>query len=140
MVPTPAEAPALAANNYALSASKIPANQLEYAKCISYHESRGNYQAVGDKSSARGRWQFLDKQWRRGLSYMVADRLVNHGMPKSQEKDLIKDLQKHPIDAWKPIYQDVGFVSALNAKGPWSGWKHWSVNSQCNKLVPRQYK
>ena len=140
MVPTPAQAPAVASNNFKLAAAKVPNSQQAFADCVSHHESRGNYKAVGDKSSARGRWQFLDAQWRHGLSYMVANRLVTYGMSKSKTKDLVKDLQKHSIDTWKPVYQDIGFVAALNAKGPWSGWTHWKVNSECVKLVPSNKK
>jgi hypothetical protein len=126
--------------DYKTAAAKVPKDQIAYAKCVSHHESRGNYKAVGDQSSARGRWQFLDKQWRRGLSFMVAHRLVEYGMPKSKVKDLVKDLQSKSIDRWNPIYQDVAFLAALNAKYQWSGWKHWSVNSKCNELVPTMVK
>lgn len=68
---------------------------------------------------------------------MVANRLVDYGMPKAQRKALVKKLQSRPIDLWEPIYQDAGFVAALNAEYPWSGWRHWYYpNSPCNKLVP----
>ena len=126
--------------DYKTAAARVPKDQVGYAQCISHHESRGNYKAVGDQSSARGRWQFLDKQWRHGLSFMVANRLVDYGMPKSKTKKLVKHLQSKSIDAWEPIYQDVGFVAALNAKYHWSGWTHWAVNSECNKLVPTPLK
>ena len=119
-----------------LKAAQIPKQEQAFAKCVSWQESRNNYHAIGDNQFARGRWQFLDNNWRHGLSFMVADRLVTFGLPKSKAKILIKDLQKRPIDTWKPIYQDIGFVSALNAKGSWSGWRHWAVDSQCVKLVP----
>lgn len=132
--------PANAAMDYKLAAAKVPTDQRSYAKCISHHESRGDYKAIGDVSSARGRWQFLDKQWRHGLSFMVANRLVEFGMPKSKVEKLVKHLQSRSIDAWEPVYQDIGFVAALNAKHHWSGWTHWSVNSKCNHLVPKAYR
>jgi hypothetical protein len=128
------------AADFKLAAAAIPASQKAYAECVSYHESRHNYKAVGDRSSARGRWQFLDKQWRRGLSFMVANRLVDYGMHESKAKKLVKHLQSRPIDAWEPIYQDIGFVAALNAKHSWSGWRHWGVNTKCNLLVPKAYR
>ena len=71
---------------------------------------------------------------------MVANRLVDYGMPKSKTKKLVKHLQSKSIDQWEPIYQDVGFVAALNAKYHWSGWTHWAVNSKCNELVPTLLK
>ena len=135
-IPTPAQAPAVAASSFKFAASQIPAHQKAFAECVSLQESRGNYKAIGDNTNARGRWQFLDNEWRRGLSYMVADRLVTYGMSKTEAKDLRKDLQKHSIDTWKPVYQDVGFVAALNARGPWTGWKHWAVDRKCLKFIP----
>ena len=128
------------AYDYKTAAARVPQDQIAYAKCVSHHESRGNYKAVGDRSSAKGRWQFLDKQWRHGLSYMVAKRLVDYGMPKSKMKIVVEKLQSKSIDEWKPIYQDIAFLAALNAKYQWSGWTHWSVNSKCNELVPPQLR
>lgn len=128
------------AADFKRAAAAVPTSQKAYAKCVSHHESRNNYKAIGDRSSARGRWQFLDKQWRHGLSFMVANRLVEFGMPKSKVKPLVKHLQSRSIDTWEPIYQDIGFVAALNAKHSWSGWRHWKVNSECNKLVPKNYR
>jgi hypothetical protein len=129
--------PNVQAANYKLAAARIPSDQVAFAQCVSHRESRGNYQAASRVSSARGRWQFLDRQWREGLSYMVANRLVDYGMPKQKRNALVKRLQSKPIDAWKPLHQDIGFVAALNAKHPWSGWRHWYfANSPCNKLVP----
>lgn len=128
------------AADFKLAAAAIPKSQAAYAECVSFHESRHNYKAIGDRSSARGRWQFLDKQWRHGLSFMVANRLVEYGMPKSKVEKVVKHLQSKSIDAWEPVYQDIGFVAALNAKHSWSGWRHWGVNSECNKLVPKAYR
>lgn len=127
--------------DYKTAAARVPKDQIAFAKCVSYQESRGNYKAIGDSSSARGRWQFLDLQWRHGLSYMVSQRLVEFGMPESKKKPLIKKLRSKSIDKWDPIYQDIGFVAALNAKHPWSGWRHWFVSgSKCNDLVPTDRK
>lgn len=129
------------AYDYKTAAARVPKEQIAFAECVSYQESRGNYRAIGDSSSARGRWQFLDDQWRRGLSYMVAKRLTDYGMPKSKQKPLIEKLRSKSIDKWDPIYQDVGFVAALNAKHLWSGWRHWYVKgSKCNDLVPLNQK
>lgn len=135
-----ASSPASAATDYKLAAAKVPQDQRSYAKCVSFYESRGDYRAIGDNTNARGRWQFLDSDWRHGLSYMVANRLVDHGMHKSKVKKLVKHLQSRSIDTWEPVYQDIGFVAALNAKHHWSGWRHWAVDSQCNKLVPKAYR
>jgi len=124
--------------NYETHAAIVPKEQKAFAECVSWQESRHNYRAVGDISSARGRWQFLDAQWRNGLAFMVSKRLVDFGMPKNKQKKLIKKLRNQSIDQWKPIYQDIGFLAALNWKYQWSGWRHWHVdNSKCNDLVPK---
>lgn len=119
------------------AAANIPAAQEAFADCVSHRESRHNYRAQGDQSSARGRWQFLDRQWRYGLAYMVADRLRDHGMPAQQARSIRVQLQGKSIDRWAPAYQDAAFLAALNAEGPWSGWRHWHLaGSPCNALVP----
>jgi len=118
-------------------AADIPASQEAFASCVSHRESRGSYSARGDESSARGKWQFLDRQWRRGLAYMVADRLRDFGLPAQQARAIRIELQRKPIDKWAPAYQDAAFLAALNAHGPWSGWRHWHLaGSRCNTLVP----
>lgn len=120
-----------------LKAAEIPASQQAFAACVSHRESRGSYTARGDESSARGRWQFLDTQWRRGLSYMVAARLRHFGMPAKQARHIRIQLTHTSIDKWKPAYQDAAFVAVLNADGAWSGWRHWHLaGSKCNRLVP----
>lgn len=121
------------------AASTIPASQQAFASCVSHRESRGSYTSKGDHSSARGRWQFLDRQWRvnGGLTWMVAARLRAFGMPAAQARTIRLQLQAKPIDRWAPAYQDTAFIAVLNAHGAWSGWRHWHLpGSRCNRLVP----
>jgi len=120
-------------------AAEIPAGQQAFAACVSARESHGNYKASRSEagSSAAGRWQFLDKQWRRGLSYMVAERLRSFGMSAHEAAVIRRHLAATRIDRWAPEYQDAAFLAALNARGPWSGWRHWYLaGSKCNALVP----
>lgn len=118
-------------------AAHIPVAQQAFAECVAHRESRGSYTARGDRSSARGRYQFLDLQWRRGLSYMVAERLRHFGMPAKDAKRIRVQLASRSIDRWAPAYQDAAFVAVLNADGAWSGWRHWHLSgSKCNRLVP----
>ena len=70
----------------AASAAAIPASQRAFADCVSDRESHGNYEARGSDSSSAGRWQFLDRPWRNGLSYMVAARLREFGMSGKDSK------------------------------------------------------
>jgi hypothetical protein len=133
-----ATALALSASPAAHHAAHIPADQSTFASCVSDRESHGNYRARGDESSAMGRWQFLDKQWRFGLAYMVADRLHRFGMSRAAAHDLRIHLQSISIDKWAPVYQDAGFLEVLNARGKWSGWRHWyAPGSRCNALAGR---
>ena len=120
-------------------AAEIPASQQAFAACVSHRESHGNYRASRNEagSSAAGRWQFLDKQWRHGLSFMVAERLREFGMSAKAADKVRRELQAKPISQWAPKYQDAAFLAALNARGPWSGWRHWYLaGSKCNALVP----
>lgn len=121
------------------AAAEIPASQQAFALCVAHRESHGNYKARRSEagSSAAGRWQFLDKQWRHGLSYMVAARLRAFGMSALDAAVIRRELQAKPIDRWAPQYQDAAFLAALNAHGRWSGWRHWYLaGSKCNALVP----
>jgi len=121
------------------TAAEIPASQQAFASCVSHRESHGNYRASRNEagSSAAGRWQFLDKQWRHGLSYMVAERLRDFGMSAKTADKVRRELQAKPISQWAPKYQDAAFLAALNARGQWSGWRHWYLaGSKCNALVP----
>ena len=133
-----ATALALSASPAAHQAAQIPTDQRVFASCVSERESHGNYKARGDRSSARGRWQFLDAQWRHGLAYMVADRLHRKGMSKAAAQLVRIHLQSISIDQWAPVYQDAGFIEVLNARGKWSGWRHWyAPGSRCNALAGR---
>lgn len=119
-------------------AAAIPADQIQYAQCVSTRESHGNYKARHAEagSSAAGRWQFLDNQWRKGLSFMVRDRLVKFGAPKKSAEQIRKHLTTTPINHWEPQFQNIGFVAVLNARGKWSGAHHWHIaGSKCNSLV-----
>lgn len=125
-----------ASTDPAASAAAIPASQRAFAECVSQRESHGNYEARGSDSSSAGRWQFLDRPWRKGLAYMVAARLRDHGMSGPKSKAVRIHLQATHIAAWEPAFQDAAFVAVLNARGPWSGWRHWYLaGSRCNALA-----
>lgn len=117
-------------------AAELPAAQEQYRECVAKRESHHNPQARNRTSSASGKYQFLDSQWRHGLAYMVAAELRDHGHP--EPRAVRKELQRKPIHTWPEAYQDVAFAAVLNAEGPWSGAKHWRlVGSYCDRLVKR---
>jgi hypothetical protein len=120
------------------NASRLPSGQEPFRDCVVARESGGNPRARNRTSTASGKYQYLDGQWRRGLSYQVRDRLVSYGMPKRQAQQLRLWLMERPIYRWPEKYQDVGFAATLNHSGPWSGWQHWSLpGNRCQGLVPR---
>lgn len=115
------------------SAAIVPAKYQPFTTCIVARESHGNYRAKGDVSSARGKFQFLDKQWRRGLSFMSTERLMHFGMPKKQATQIRHQLQAKPIDKWMPVLQDVAYASVITRPG---GYRHWILQgSKCNRLA-----
>ena len=103
-------------------AATIPAGIRSWALCVSERESGGSYTARNPRSTAQGRWQFLDSQWRRGLSYMVADRLRDHGVPRPVARAIRVELARTPIAKWPGPYQDAGFVEVVERGGA----SHWN--------------
>ena len=123
------------------AAAAIPVSQMTFAACVSHRESRDSYRSRHSEagSSAAGRWQFLDRQWRvnGGLAWMVAARLKMFGMTAAEARVVRRELQRTPIYRWSPSMQDTAFAAVLNARAPWSGWRHWWLaGSKCNDLVP----
>ena len=117
-------------------AAALPASQRPFAACVARRESGGRPNARNRSSSAQGKFQFLDNHWRHGLAHMTAWRLRDHGLSRQQARALRAWLRARPIATWPERYQDVAFAAALNARGPWSGWRHWYLaGSSCNSLV-----
>lgn len=110
-------------------AAEIPKKHRAFSKCVLDRESGGNLEntnsgegARNPRSSASGRWQFLDSQWREGLSHMVAGRLKDYGMPSAHVKGVRVHLEGKPIHKWDGLWQDVGHNAVMAA----GGWAHWS--------------
>jgi hypothetical protein len=99
-------------------------DQEKFRWCVMKRESHHNYRAANKSSSARGAYQFLDSQWREGLSYMMVKE------SKKSDDGLIaniRNLKGKPIHSWNRYYQDRAFFTALNYNGKWSGKKHWNA-------------
>lgn len=102
----------------------------EFSKCVERRESNG-VPTVVNASGHAGLFQFA-KGWRRGLSYMVAERLREHGMNRSHARTVRITLSSTPIHRWKAIYQRIGHAQVLDE----GGWRHWSLpGSPCQGLV-----
>ena len=121
-----------------LAAATIPPTWRPFAACVLDRESGGTLTrpqsgvaARNPSSSASGRWQFLDTSWRRGLAYMVKDRLIRSGMPRAQARTVRQYLQATHISQWPGPFQDAGFAEVVER----GGWFHWSLpGSRCNAL------
>jgi hypothetical protein len=122
-----------------VAAAFIPEKWRPFSKCVLGRESGGTLTkknsgegAKNPNSSASGRWQFLDSQWRSGLASMVASRLEDEGVPKKHTKGLRAHLKARPINKWDGWFQDIGHRAVISA----GGWRHWSGGNGCNSLVP----
>lgn len=120
------------------NASRVPAAWRNFAACVLKRESGASLErpqsgagARNPSSSASGRWQFLQGSWGRSLPYMVADQLVDHGLPRAEARKVRKHLQSLPIHRWPGVYQDMGFIEVVQR----GGWAHWR-GATCNGLVP----
>lgn len=110
-------------------ASRVPAKDRAWAECVINRESGGTLDRIqsgvaarNPNSTASGRFQFLDSQWRPGLAFMVRDRLVQFGMPPTQAKVVRETLSKTPIYKWHGYWQQVGFVEVIERGGK----HHWA--------------
>jgi hypothetical protein len=114
-------------------AATIPPQHRQWAACVLDRESGGTLDrpqsgsgARNPASSAQGRWQFLNNNWQRGLSFMVRDRLVQFEMPKQQAAAVRRYLGARPIASWDGWYQDIGFNEVVERGGAhhWNGGSH----------------
>lgn len=121
-------------------ASRVPGPLRRWAACVLHRESgaaldrpqSGAGARNTSGSSASGRWQFLQTSWGRSLPYMVADQLVDHGLPRAEARKVRAYLQSIPIYRWPGVYQDMGFIEVVQR----GGWAHWR-GAGCNGLVAR---
>lgn len=123
-----------------VDAARVPKKWRPFAACVLDRESGGTLDRVqsgsgaqNPRSSASGRWQFLNTSWNEPLGYMIADRLKDRGVPKSVAKDIRIELQAKPIHKWHGLWQDVAFVSVVTEPG---GWRHWNGGGACNSRRP----
>ena len=88
-------------------------------KCIMQRESHFNYRAKNRTSSASGAYQFLDRQWRDGLVWMMLDESKE---TKDGLRSEIKKLRHKPITKWSRYFQDRAFYTAWRFG---KGAHHW---------------
>ena len=121
-------------------AAVVPSKWMRFAKCVAYRETgitnlnnkQSREDAKNPRSSASGRWQFLNTQWQHGGSFMVRDRLVQFGMPEQEAKRVRLHLGDRPIHKWDGWWQDVLFNEVVER----GGWTHWRGSRACDALVP----
>jgi hypothetical protein len=116
-------------------AAEIPAQWHDFQECVAARESSGSYTAQNPTSSAQGKYQFLDNNWRHGGSWNVYKRLVKHGVPRREANRVRLVLKQAPIKTWRPKYQDILFAEVITSSEG-MGWKHWFLaGSRCNRLA-----
>lgn len=133
----PATAGTAAVEQAQTAASLIPRAWRPFAECVSKRESHHNYRARNRSSSASGRWQFLDLQWRvnGGIEWIVSRQLKRAGVAWSARKPIVKYLDATPIYRWPEWAQDAAFVGVVTERR--TGWRHWSLpGHRCQSLVP----
>jgi hypothetical protein len=89
-------------------------------QAIMWRESRYNYRAANPTSSARGAYQFLDKSWRRGLTFMFVKESKQTGDGLISEARALREI---PIHKWSRYWQDRAFFTAYNHG---KGAHHWN--------------
>jgi hypothetical protein len=110
------------------AAADTPARWERYEDCVADRESGNSPTARNSQSTAAGKYQFLDSQWRDGLAFMVANRLKQFGMPKPDAKRIRITLQDTHIARWPAIYQQIGFNEVVTQGGA----HHWRLpGSRC---------
>ena len=131
MIPT--ERPATSSARIVAMAGRIPAAWEPFRACVVARESQGDPTAENRASSAQGKYQFLDRQWRHGAAWNVYHRLRDAGMPRSQARRILTRLHSTPIKRWREEYQDAAFAFVILIP---RGWRHWAGGHGCNTLVP----
>lgn len=117
-----------AADRATRAAADVPARWETFERCVAERESGDSPTARNSSSSASGTYQFLDTQWRDGLSFMVAARLKEFGMPKAEAKQIRITLQDTHIARWPAVYQRIGFNEVVTNNGA----HHWRLpGSRC---------
>jgi len=126
-------------SNVIVQSAQVPERWKPFATCVLDRESGGTLNNVqsgvrarNPRSSASGRWQFLNSQWNHGLPYAVSRELKRNGMPKDHAKKIRIELQKRPIHTWHGYWQDIGFVATVTD----GGWFHWNGGNGCNSQRP----
>ena len=128
----PNERPPTGPARIVATAARIPAAWEPFRACVVARESNGDPTAENRASSAQGKYQFLDRQWRHGAGWNVYHRMRAYGMTRSHARLILTSLHATPIKDWAEPYQDVAFAFAILIP---RGWRHWS-GDRCNILVP----
>ena len=122
-----------------VAASTVPKKWRPFARCVLARESGATLEKVqsgagakNPRSSASGRFQFLDTSWRRGGSFMVKDRLIRFAVPESHAKEVRQYLGDTPIHKWHGHFQQILFNEVVRR----GGWFHWRNGDHCDGKRP----
>ena len=93
-------------------------------KCIMFRESRFDYTTRNKTSSAAGAYQFLDRQWRNSLVWMMLKESndTNDGL-----RDEVQSLRRKNISTWSRYWQDRAFYTAWRHGEGKAHWYHSGI-------------
>ena len=89
--------------------------------CIRSRESNHDYRAVSPGGTYRGAYQF-SRALGIGAGWMIQRELVRTGTPKTIAKLIGRQLREHPVNQWKPFWQDFAYWVVWNDG---AGKHHW---------------
>ena len=89
--------------------------------CIRSRESNHDYRAVSRSGTYRGAYQF-SRALGIGAGWMIQRELVRTGTPKTIAKLIGRQLREHPVNQWKPFWQDFAYWIVWNDG---AGKHHW---------------
>jgi hypothetical protein len=100
------------------------ADQERFRLCVAEREGEFIYTVTGGGGGQyQTTYQFHERNWRRGLTYMMASesRRTHDGL-RAEARALVNK----PMRSWGRYWIDRAFYTALNYNGKWSGKGHWS--------------
>lgn len=121
-----------------IEAAQVPDPWIPFAQCVLkretgavLHNKQSREDARNKTSTASGRWQMLDSQWREGGSWLVFKRLKRTGVDHRAAKKVQARLAETPIASWPGIWQDIAFIQSIKE----GGWANWANGGYCDTLA-----
>lgn len=89
--------------------------------CVRKRESKHDYRAVSRTGKYRGAYQF-SPALAIGAGWMIQRELIATGTPRERARQIGQRLRKHPMNQWRPFWQDMAFWLVWDGG---DGRRHW---------------